>query len=262
MKKTGSLLLMLVASTCMYAQDSTRLISMAKGDDQKALEVYKTQPDTAITYFKRAADLYKVAKNYRAAAISLQNAAYVNEDVRKDNYKAMDMGKEALIMWRKTTDKQNTADAYRFLAAQHGKMNDNMNARLKSDTAIIYYNDLKDNKGISIVYLNLAAMYEIQRNLDSAIKYNVMAREAREKVKNSDNALFNIDNTLLRVYAISDHPSETKKLLKSLSKQAKKSSVSKQDKMNFYYYAWVYYTKIGDTEEATANKTAYDELKK
>jgi tetratricopeptide (TPR) repeat protein len=257
-----SLLLAMFVANHLYAQDSTRFAAKAHGYEQEALQVYSTKPDTAIDRFKQAADLYKIAKNKKAAAICIQNAAYVHEAYRKDNYKAMELGKEAIALWKQTSDTKSTADAYRFLAAQHVKMNDNLNAMKRSDTAINYYTKLGDNGNIATVNMSLVSLYEGQKNVDSAAKYAMKAREAGEKVKNSDSTMFHIDNALFRIYTVGNRKDEAKKMFKKLSKKVKKNSVPKADKLNFYYYAWVYHNKLNEAEEAAAYKKEYDELKK
>ena len=254
-------MLAMFAASIIYAQDSTRLAEKAHKTEQQGMLLYSTRPDSAILHFGEAADLYKSAKNMKAAAVCVQNIAVVHEAYRKDNYKAMEVGKEAVTLWRQTSDTKSTADAYRFLAAQHVKMNDNLNAIKKSDTAVSYYTRLNDNGGISAVYMNMVSLYEGQKNVDSSAKYATRAREPIVKTKNSESGLFHIDSALFRIYTVGNREAEAKKLFKKLSKKVK-GDVSKQDKLGFYYYAWVYHNKLNQAEEAAAYKKEYDELKK
>ena len=261
MKGTGFLMLAMVAASITYAQDSTRLAEKAHKAELQGMLLYSTRPDSAILHFREAADLYKSAKNMKAAAVCIQNIAVVHEAYRKDNYKAMEVGKEAVTLWRQTSDAKSTADAYKFLAAQHVKMNDNLNAIKKSDTAVSYYTRLSDNGGISAVYMNMVSLYEGQKNVDSSAKYATRAREAMARTKHADSALFHIDNALFRIYTVGNREAEAKKLFKKLSKKVK-GDISKQDRLGFYYYSWVYYNKLNQAEEADVYKRQYDELKK
>jgi hypothetical protein len=262
LKTVYALLVAVTLGTSSFAQDNDAYIRKAVTLEKLAAETYRTAADTAITMFRQAADLYKLAKNNKAAAVCLQNAAYVHDEIKKDNYKSMEVQKEAVALWKKTDDMPGTAEAYKYLAQQHAKMNDNLNARTKSDTAISYYTKLKDDKGISLVYLNLVAMYEAQKQADSAAKFALKAREARSKVKNSEAQLFAIDNTLFRIYTIAGKEKEAKGLTKKLSKNVDAAYVTKSEKQNFYYYSWVYYTKLGKETDAAKYKAWYDEMKK
>jgi tetratricopeptide (TPR) repeat protein len=261
-KPTILLLLAVLAANISKAQDSTKYATKAHQYEQEALGIYSTKADTAIERFKQAADLYRQANNKKKAAICLQNAAVVHEMYRKDNYKAMEIGKEAVAMWKQTNDTKSTADAYKFLAAQHVKMNDNLNAIKRSDTAISYYTTIDDNASIALVDMNLVSLFEGQKNVDSSVKYAMKAREAATKVKKDDSTLFHIDNALFRIYTVGGRKDEAKKVFRKLVKQVKKDGVMKADRQAFYYYAWVYHNKLGETEEAAAYKKEYDELKK
>jgi tetratricopeptide (TPR) repeat protein len=245
------------------AQDSTTLYNNALKLEKEGAEIYKSSADSAISLFKQAAELYKKAGNKKAAAVSLLNAAYVHEDIRKDNYKAMELARESVSLWKQTADAKRTADAYKYLARQHARMNDNLNAHKRSDTAIQYYTTLKDNKNIALVYLALSNMYETQKQNDSAAKYATVAAATRKKVKGtSDAEMFNFENSIFRVLVLSDRLEDAGTHYKKLNKKVKKGNISKADKLNFYYYAWIYNTKLNNTEEATAVKAIYDELKK
>jgi hypothetical protein len=132
----------------------------------------------------------------------------------------------------------------------------------RSDSAVILYTDLKDYKDISLVYLNMASLYEGQRNVDSAAKYAARAKEASSKAKGGDAEMFHIDNTIFRIYVLGNRADDAKKLFKKLNKKVKGKDIDKEDKMGFYYYAWVYYNKLNQPEEGEAWKKQYDELKK
>ena len=81
------------------------------------------------------------------------------------------------------------------------------------------------------------------------------------RTKHADSALFHIDNALFRIYTVGNREAEAKKLFKKLSKKVK-GDISKQDRLGFYYYSWVYYNKLNQAEEADVYKRQYDELKK
>lgn len=251
-----------VALTASYAAGAqTDKATLAKELEQKAMEVYQQRADTGIALFRQASDLYKQAGNMKAAAANLQNAAIVHEQVRRDNFKSMEVMKESLLLWRQTKDSAGTANAYKYIMSQHAKMNDNMNAFKKADTAIRYYTALNDAGNISAVYLALANMFESQRLPDSAIKQALKAYDIQKTVKGSDVALYRINSTLFRLYTISGNADAAKDLLKKNEKAIKKLTLTSDDKLNHYYYTWMYYTKTGDTTKAAEYKAKYDALR-
>lgn len=241
--------------------DSAMNAQTARQWEAKAMSSYQQLPDSAIEHFKQAATFYNIAHNYKAAAACLQNAAYVSNDIKKDHYKAAELMKGSVSYWRMTNDKAATADAYRFAVSQHAKINDNVVVRRKADTAISYYTDLKNDKSISQIYLNIATMYDGQQATDSVVKYATLAQDHAKKVSAKDPSIFTISNTMLRNYVNHDKMDEAKAILKKGKKLAENGNVSKEDKMAFYYYGWIYYTKTGDTKTGDEWKAKYDALK-
>lgn len=263
LKHLGCIVLSMLLVNTAFAgvADSAMNAVTAKKWEAKALDEYKSQPDSAISDFKLAATFYNISHNYKAAAACLQNAAYVSSDIKKDNYKAAELMKESVNYWKMTNDKSATGTAYMYAVTQHAKINDNVNVRRKADTAITYLTETKDNRGISQVYLNMATMYGTQQAVDSVVKYTGLAQDHEKKVSASDPSLFSINNMLLRTYVTNDKLDEAKAILKKGKKQVDKSSTSKDDKMTYYYYSWIYYTKTGDAKAATEWKGKYDALK-
>lgn len=241
--------------------DSSRLAAKAREMESKALETYNKNADTGVAYFRLASENYRAAKNYKAAAASLQNAAYVHEEMRRDNYKSMEIMREAIPLWLLSKDTAGIAAAYKYITTQHAKMNDNNNVRRKADTAISYYTKLKDNKNIAATYLIVTSMYEAQKQTDSAVKFANMAYEVQKKLPNSDAALFGINTTLFRIYVLANNLEAAKSIFKRNSKKLKLKDLAAQDKMAFYYYAWVYYSKMNQEKEATEYKAKYDDLR-
>jgi hypothetical protein len=133
--------------------------------------------------------------------------------------------------------------------------------RRKADTAVSYFTMLKDNKSISEMYLNIATMYDLQRSTDSVVKYANLALAAAKKTKGADASIFKINNTMYHAYVTNDRTSDAKDVIKKNEKLLKKEGISKDDKLNFYYYTWIYYTNSGDTKNAESWKAKYDELK-
>lgn len=252
----------IVATDTSFAQgDSEKMTARAKEIENIAMETYMKTPDSAITNFRKAADLYVHAGNYKAAAASLQNAAFVHDDYRKDNFKAAELMRESLVNWRKTTDTQSIANAYKYAITQHIKFNDGVTIGRKLDTAIIFFSALNDYKSISALYLSIATMYEGQRVPDSAISYATKARDISKKSSEPELTSFKADNMLFRVYAISGRYKEAKPMIKKLQKKLDLKGLSKDDKMAFYYYAWVYYNNNNDAAKTTEYKTLYDNLR-
>lgn len=262
-KHIGCILLSMLFTNAAFAgvADSAMNAVTAKQWEAKALGGYQQLPDSAIQHFKLAATYYNIAHNYKAAAACLQNAAYVSSDIKKDNYKAAELMRESVNYWKMTNDKAATAEAYKYAITQHAKINDNLNVRRKADTAITYLTELKDNKSISQIYLNMATLYDAQRAVDSVVKYANLAQDHAKKVSANEPSLFNINNTLLRTYVTNDKMNEAKAILKKGKKQVEKSTTSKDDKMGYYYYGWIYYTKTGDAKTAEEWKGKYDALK-
>jgi hypothetical protein len=263
LKNTGYIVLSVIFTNTALASapDSAQKAATAKEWEKKAMDSYKATPDSGIHYFKLAAAFYREAGNHKAAAASMQNAAFVSDDYKKDNYKAAELMKESVNYWKMTNDTKATAEAYRYSVTQHAKYNDNVNVRRKADTAITYLSQVKDNKGISQVYLNIASMYDAQRAVDSVVKYGNLAQEYAKKISKNDPSIFSINNTLLRSYINNDKLDEAKAMLKKGQKQVEKDNVSKEDKLLYYYYSWIYYTKAGDAKTAEGWKARYDALK-
>lgn len=263
LKHIGRLVfLVLLANTAFAgAPDSTMSAATARSWEEKALANYKQSPDSGIYYFKVAGSHYAQAKNYKAAAASLQNAAFVSADLKNDYYKAGELMKESQQYWKMTSDKKALAESYRYAVTVHAKINDNINVRRKGDTAIMYLSGIKDNKGIAQVNLTIAGMYDAQRGVDSMMKFAGLAEESAKKMPKNDPAVLSINNSLLRLYVNNERMNEAKAILKKSQKQIEKGAISKDEKLNYYYNAWIYNTKAGDAKAAEETKAKYDALK-
>jgi tetratricopeptide (TPR) repeat protein len=261
-KNIGCILFAILITNIALAGSADSATNAGKAVEMEKLAMgsYVKTPDTGIYYFKMAAALYKEAGNYKAAAASLQNAAYVSDDYKKDNYNAAELMKQSVACWRMTNDTKATAAAYKYATSQHAKFNDLVNVRRKADTAVEYFTQLKDYKSIYETYLNVATMYDMQRATDSVIRYSNLALGATKKMKSADASVFKINNTMFHAYVTNDRTGDAKDIIKKNEKLIKKEGIAKEDKLNFYYYSWIYYTNTGDAK-ATEWKAKYDELK-
>ncbi len=252
-----------VVSTTAFAQqgDNDKLTAEAKEFEKLAMDNYMRTPDSAVANFRKAAELYARAGNHKTAAAILQNGAFVYDTYKKDHYKAAEIMRESLVNWRKTTDTPAIANAYRYTIIQYTKFNDAVSVGKWRDTAITFFAALNDYKSVSELYLITAAMYENQRLPDSAIRYAILARDISNKSVTPQLTLFKAENVLFREYVVAQKYKEAKALIKKLQKNIDLQGLSKDDKMGFYYYAWVYYNNNDDAKKTAEYKTEYDALK-
>lgn len=119
---------------------------------------------------------------------------------RKGEYKsAIKVGKQAVILAKKSKDLKSTAYAYRVLANNYqysGKLSDAISYNEKS---ISIYKRLEDYSGIASVSNNLGNHYQEKADLELAIKYLNLSLQSYKKIHNEFGiaiGTFNLANAL------------------------------------------------------------------
>jgi hypothetical protein len=113
-------------------------------------------------------------KEIRAYATNVQNRGFIMEEGKQDYSGSLAEINKSLYIWYQLRDTLKTANLLKYKGYLLGHLNRFADAKMEIDSAIYLFKAVKYPSGVAVSELDLSRVYELESNLDSALKYAVV----------------------------------------------------------------------------------------
>ncbi len=213
----------------------------------------------AINICKQAYTHLSNAKQYKLAAITLSNLAFIYEEKKGNIDSAVYYSNQSIQMCNTIKDTAQAANMHKYKGLLFGMKGAYTEAKKEIDSALLLYGYKADSSGMMVSYNNLGRIYAYAKQYDSALHYLHIAKSywLSQRIKSR---VFNINNTILGLVVKTHNDTLTNSLLTENKKLLTEVGVTHTDELAFYKTGYDYHFMKGNAIEAEDYLVLYNTL--
>ena len=248
-----------MTSADSFARKANDVAAQAKINQSMGSHYFNIDADESIKYSQKAFRLFTTAGNKKDAALCLQNLAFVYVEKKKDYPEAMKYLKRTVNARMELQDTLSAANMLKYQAMVYGKMHDYKAGKASAAKAIHFFTIKNFTEGVAVSYLDLALVFEEERQYDSAIAYVLKAKEiwtAETRKAKYQNRIYGNNAALIRMYDKADNSTEAEAMIHE-NEAIDASKLYDVELMSFYKEARDFYARNKDKENAKIYREKY-----
>jgi len=151
---------MWILSGCSNSSSSSKLpqITDLKQAEQKAMQMFQSEPASAIPHFHALALHHQAANDHKNAGIAFLNTANIYDEHIQKTDSALHFANESLTSWTKLNDTLGIANLLKYAGYLNGENSNFEKGREQIEEAITLYQQKDFLDGIAVCYFNLSRL--------------------------------------------------------------------------------------------------------
>lgn len=215
--------------------------SLAEINSRIGSYYFQRDADKAIRHLIVAAKNYRLNNNKPFLAFCFLNIASAYDEKKQDFIYSSLYLDSAIIIWKDIGDLRNEANLHKYKGLVLAKQSRIKEGKEEAFLAIQQFNSISYKHGIAVSYFDLAKIFEINTELDSAISYITKAIVFWKAEKDTFRIITNM-NFLLNLYLKKTDLKEAGALQAQISNLVN-HEIHWQALLNFYYLSENYFNK-------------------
>lgn len=225
----------------------------------KGNHYYSRQPDSSVRYQHKAYKLFMDNGHKNEGVICLHSIAFAYAEVKQDYPTALDYVANSIEIHKKLKDTLEMANMYKYMGYLKSKTGGYTDAKQDVYTAMALYN-CKDNKdGLAVSYYDMAAIYLLKKDTDSALVY---LKKAKNYWTQQDNRarIFGINNLLIKAYGYTGEHDKVTGTIAENERILTTHKIYHAERLKFYACSSEYYDMPGRTLKPSTYHKQYTRL--
>lgn len=221
---------------------------------------YNRNADSSITYNNAAMSLLNNVGDRRRAAICLHSIAFVYDEIKHDNTRALQYAEQSIEQHRQLSDTLEMANMYKYTGMLKGRLKRFAEAKEDINIAIQYYAARAYEPGIAVSHFDLAQVYATEGKTDSTLLYLNLAKRYW-LMANNQGRIFLLNNYFFDTYFKAGMVTDAGRVLQENEQITGSEELYYTDRLKYYNNAALLYGKINNTAKMQQYRKEYSTLK-